>query len=287
MQRVSQSIFLNSCRESRSRLFGSIVTLEPYKKIRMMTTQAGTSIKFLAQDEAIDLDKELFSEYAFSVDQLMELAGLSVATAIARCYPADKHDKPVICCGPGNNGGDGLVAARHLKLFGYSPVVICPKPGRGQLYQNLITQCKKFQITVQEDASDELFRNSANLIVDAIFGFSFKPPNRNPGFAKLLTQIAHFSENIPLISIDIPSGWHVEHGCTSIEDDQAEIETDLKIPALKPDCLVSLTAPKLCARHFRGRYHYLGGRFCPKSIEEKYKLNLPKYPSTDVVVRLS
>lgn len=253
-----------------------------------MTTKTDVNaVKFLAQDEAINLDKELFSEYAFSVDQLMELAGLSVATAITRCYPIDKYDKPVVCCGPGNNGGDGLVAARHLKLFGYSPVVVCPKPGRGLLYQNLITQCKKFQINILEDASDELFCKSGDLIIDAIFGFSFKPPNRNPDFAKLLRQIAKFSTNTPLVSIDIPSGWHVEHGYTTIEDNQAEIETELRIPALKPECLISLTAPKLCARYFEGRHHFLGGRFCPRSIEEKYKLNLPKYPSTDIVVRLS
>lgn len=48
----------------------------------------------------------------------MELAGLSVATAISKEYPLNKgFDKVLICCGPGNNGGDGLVAARHLKLF--------------------------------------------------------------------------------------------------------------------------------------------------------------------------
>ena len=73
-----------------------------------------------SQNEAIKIDEELFSEYGFSVDQLMELAGLSVATAIAKSYRTvngDNRPTVLICCGPGNNGGDGLVAARHLKLF--------------------------------------------------------------------------------------------------------------------------------------------------------------------------
>ena len=46
------------------------------------------------------------------------ISGLSVATAVAKRYALeDNKNKVLICCGPGNNGGDGLVAARHLKLF--------------------------------------------------------------------------------------------------------------------------------------------------------------------------
>jgi NAD(P)H-hydrate epimerase len=47
-------------------------------------------MKFLTQDEAINVDQELFNDYRFSVDQLMELAGLSCAHAIASSYPAEK-----------------------------------------------------------------------------------------------------------------------------------------------------------------------------------------------------
>lgn len=45
-------------------------------------------LRYLTQKEAIALDEDLFNEYKYSVDQLMELAGLSVATAVARVYPA-------------------------------------------------------------------------------------------------------------------------------------------------------------------------------------------------------
>jgi len=59
----------------------------------------------------------------FSVDQLMELAGLSVACALAAEYPPATHRRVAVLAGPGNNGGDGLVAARHLWQFGYEPTV--------------------------------------------------------------------------------------------------------------------------------------------------------------------
>ena len=91
--------------------------------VRTMTT-IETKLRLLNQKEAIDIDQELFNEYGFSVDQLMELAGLSCAHAISDAYNdttekkySDKNIKSLIICGPGNNGGDGLVCARHLSLI--------------------------------------------------------------------------------------------------------------------------------------------------------------------------
>ena len=67
----------------------------------------------------------------FSVDQLMELAGLSVASAVRAEYPPASCARVLVIAGPGNNGGDGLVAARHLHHFGYA-VAVRPTPLSGQ-----------------------------------------------------------------------------------------------------------------------------------------------------------
>jgi hypothetical protein len=49
---------------------------------------------------------------------------------------------------------------------------------------------------------------------------------------------------------------------------------------------VSLTAPKLCAKKFTGPHHFLGGRFVPPPILNKYGLQLPPYPGTSMCVRI-
>ena len=54
---------------------------------------------------------------------------------------------------------------------------------------------------------------------------------------------------------------------------------------MRPEVLVSLTAPKKCAAHFSGR-HYVGGRFVPPRIKEKYALELPPYPGASQILEL-
>src|SRR5689334_7494455 len=72
---------------------------------------------------------------AFSIDQLMELAGLSVSQALFKLQPPSKGRRILVACGPGNNGGDGLVAARHLFHYGYQPTIYYPKQSKNELYQ--------------------------------------------------------------------------------------------------------------------------------------------------------
>ncbi|RKU40124.1 hypothetical protein DL546_000201 [Coniochaeta pulveracea] len=97
------------------------------------------ALKTLGAKAAAALDKELMSTGAFSLDQLMELAGLSVSQVVYRVHPPSKGKRILVACGPGNNGGDGLVAARHLRHYGYQPTVYYPKRSGNELYQVSIT----------------------------------------------------------------------------------------------------------------------------------------------------
>ena len=171
--------------------------------------------------------------------------------------------------GGGNNGGDGLVCARHLKLFGYDPLIVYPKRTDKDLYKNLVNQCERMGIQVMDCIPSE---GQFQLIIDAIFGFGFSGEIREP-FGKILKAIKGLEQTIPIISIDIPSGWDVEKGPINGE-------------SIQPECVISLTAPKNCMKHFQGKYHFLGGRFVPKALQEKYQIVLPDYPSSEQIVQI-
>jgi len=237
-----------------------------YGSFSQLMSRSMSNVTYLGQEQAQNIDIELFDDYKFSIDQLMELAGLAVAKAVEKSYPS--RGEVLVVCGPGNNGGDGLVAARHLALFNYKPTVVYPKQPSKHPFPSLLHQVKAMGVIVSSTLPSDL--SPYTCIVDAVFGFSFKGANniRAP-FDTIIPALVNTS--VPIASVDVPSGWEVEQGSSDSS-------------LIQPDILISLTAPKLCARHFRGRHHWLGGRFVPPSLALKYSLSLPEYPGSDQIV---
>ncbi|RFU32434.1 hypothetical protein B7463_g3932, partial [Scytalidium lignicola] len=229
-------------------------------------------MKTLSAKNSAALDKELMSTGGFSIDQLMELAGLSVSQAVV--------------CGPGNNGkpdnyhsdhstetklgGDGLVAARHLWQYGYKPTIYYPKQSKNELYQRLCTQLKSLDVPFTEDFSAAL--KETDHIVDAIFGFSFSGEVREP-FGTVIQALEETS--VPVTSVDAPSSWNIEEGPPKSG------------PGAKfnPATLISLTAPKPLVKWFKGR-HFIGGRFITPEIAKKFDIEFPPYQGIDQIVEV-
>ena len=117
----------------------------------------------------------------------------------------------------------------------------------------------------------EELASNYDLVVDAIFGFSFHGNPRAP-FDAIINLLNGCDK--PIVSVDIPSGWDVNEG-------------DIRECAIHhPDMLVSLTAPKLGSKDFKGRFHYLGGRFLPPRYAKEKQIQLPSYPGCEQCVRL-
>jgi NAD(P)H-hydrate epimerase len=219
------------------------------------------------------IDDKLTTSSGFSFDQLMELAGFSVANAVTDFIQTkdcdlssslDRKKKILIICGPGNNGGDGLVAARHLFHFGFEPTIFYPKIGKAPIFLKLVTQCKDLEIQFLETFPDAL--EEYDLILDSLFGYSFQGPAKAPS-DQIIAKLA--ISPIPVLSVDIPSGWHVEQG-------------DVYETHFIPTAIISLTAPKRCVESYSGM-HYLGGRFVPPSLLNELDITLPPYRGTDQV----
>ncbi|XP_020100651.1 pyridoxine/pyridoxamine 5'-phosphate oxidase 1, chloroplastic [Ananas comosus] len=264
----------------RASLLGAPPHLRSRRSFSSAAAMADEPVSYISQKDAAEIDEALMGPLGFSVDQLMELAGLSVAAAIAEVYKLSEYSRVLAICGPGNNGGDGLVAARHLYHFGYKPFISYPKRTSKPLYSGLVTQLESLSIPFLsvEDLPQNL-SDDFDIIVDAMFGFSFHGTPRPP-FDDLIQRLVALKafdnapkKSPPIVSVDIPSGWHVEEG-------------DINGEGIKPEMLVSLTAPKLCAKKFAGPHHFLGGRFVPPAIIDKYGLRLPPYPGTSMCVRI-
>lgn len=76
--------------------------------------------------------------------------------------------------------------------------------------------------------------------------------------------------------MDIPSSWDVERGPPSSGPGKN----------FHPETLISLTAPKPCTQYFEGR-QFLGGRFVPPAISEKYGLEVDVYEGIDQIVEFT
>ena len=255
----------------------------------MTTTTMNDHTGYLDAASAAALDEELMSTPGFTLEQLMELAGLAVAQAAYQVLQeqqtqtskqsSKQSSKPkiLIICGPGNNGGDGLVAARHLTLFGYDCTIVYPKDTTDKQphYANLLQQCRDMQIPILTDVPEDT--THYDMWMDAIFGFSFQGGAPRPPFDTILAQLRAAQEEehdaTILLAVDVPSGWHVDEG-------------DIHETGYLPDVLVSLTAPKLCAQNYPRR-HFVGGRFLPPAVADKYRIRMPAYPGTDQVMEIS
>ena len=112
---------------------------------------------------------------------LMENAGAAAATEAARLLP--RHGRVAVCCGPGNNGGDGFVAARVLAAQEFS-VELGLLGVRDGLRGDAALAAKSW--TGKILAVEELDLDSADLVIDALFGAGLARDLNGPAKALVL-----------------------------------------------------------------------------------------------------
>jgi ADP-dependent NAD(P)H-hydrate dehydratase / NAD(P)H-hydrate epimerase len=128
---------------------------------------------------------------------LMERAGAAVARAIQQRWTP----RPVlVLCGPGNNGGDGFVAARYLAQAGW-PVRVAALLATEDLHGDAAHHAKRWAGPLEALAPAAL--EGAELVVDALFGAGLGRALNGPA-AQTLAEAAR--RQLPLVAVDVPSG---------------------------------------------------------------------------------
>lgn len=135
---------------------------------------------------------------------LMEKAGAAVADAVSAAHLSGK--RVVVLAGPGNNGGDGFVAARHLAERGFATRVLL----MGQLSQTKGDAAEAARLWcggVEPATPDRL--EGADIIIDALFGAGLDRPVTN-GAAALIAAVNVSGAHV--VAVDLPSGINGDSG---------------------------------------------------------------------------
>jgi hydroxyethylthiazole kinase-like uncharacterized protein yjeF len=191
-------------------------------------------MRILTADEMRLADRVTTERFGVASLELMERAGSSVGRFILRELPQCR--RIVLLCGKGNNGGDGLVAARHLTQAGCAVSVLLlgdPAEVQGDAKAMLERLPTEIIAIKQEDDFDHhrALLDAAELLVDAVLGTGFRPPMR--GLAVAGRKVLERYSRTPVVSVDLPSGWDADSRKFTAPD------------TYRADAVVTFTAPKL------------------------------------------
>jgi len=225
----------------------------------IVTTQQMRDLEFKSENEGV------------SQDTLMENAGLAVAKTIRGQFDSIVDMKILVLVGPGNNGGDGLVMAKHLHLWGADISIYLCK--RNKIPDEKLEIIKHHWIDVtslNEDKELKQFKqlvNSANLVVDCVLGTGLGPSITGDlkDIFNYLGKIKTTKHHPKLIALDIPTGVNANTGAI----DPVCVKTDITITL----------------------GYYKLGLFCPPATEKVGQIilvdiGIPPYLSKTIKLKL-
>lgn len=198
-------------------------------------------------DEVREIERDAI-ESGTSAKELMDRAGRECAAIIAEKRAQSKGtDLIAVLCGPGNNGGDGFIAARSLAERGFKVVTIAASSKRysdGCLSaaRELLSAGAKIHVfpkledtqNYSWDALDEggviAALGKCTVIVDAIFGIGVTLPAK--GFAARLIRLANAERErgVKIFAIDMPSGVSANSGAVTVPAIQADYTLTIQFP---------------------------------------------------------
>lgn len=172
----------------------------------------------LTREQVRELDRRASERFGVPSIVLMENAGRGCAELLMRLNP--DRQPTVILCGPGNNGGDGFVIARHLDNHGWPVAVACICPlgnFRGDAATNFHATCEAMPdrvvgpLDIQPDLPPRLpqILAEAGWIVDSLFGTGLSR-SLGPPYDTVIEMVN--AARKPVLAVDLPSGLDCDTG---------------------------------------------------------------------------
>lgn len=207
-------------------------------------------MRLLSAEEMRALDEATIRAGHASGETLMERAGAGVAAAIERRYGPVLALRLLVLCGPGNNGGDGFVAARHLRARG-ADVRVGLAAGRARVRGDAATHLERLEregVAVETlESEDALMRFVAatavwDFALDALLGTGSRgePEGVLAAAVQALRELDEHGTRV--VAVDLPTGTDPDTGAIARR-------------AVRADLTVTFGWPK------RGHYLYPGRAF--------------------------
>ena len=165
-------------------------------------------LSYLTAEEIGEADRSAIDSFGIDVLSLMENAGSAVASLARILLDGSLVGKRVcVLVGKGNNGGDGLVAARHMHDWGAEVTVMLSERGAmGQVPSRQLKAVEKSGVPVIGDLESLV---GYELLIDSLLGYNSKGNPRGP-VGSIISKAN--SANTRILAVDIPSGLDATSG---------------------------------------------------------------------------
>lgn len=230
-------------------------------------------IPFISTQQMIEVDRLMMEDYGIQLIQMMENAGRNLAELSRRMLGGDVGTKRItVLCGAGNNGGGGMVAARHLHIWGAE--VLLKVFGVTDQLKNIPAHqlhiLQRMGITDRETID----LGASDLILDAMIGYGLNGDPRGT----IADWIKRANESgRPVLALDTPSGLNTTTGIPGNPCIRASATMTLALPK------TGLIAPEAFA--YVGRL-YLADISVPPQLYTKLGIEIPTLFNQDTVIEI-
>jgi NAD(P)H-hydrate epimerase len=248
----------------------------------------GTDIPALTTEQMADVDRIVIETYGIRLIQMMENAGKNLAELARRWLGGQVMEKKIlVLCGAGNNGGGGMVAARHLANWGADvQVELAASPEKLKdvpVHQwQVLRAMGVARISSSEAENNSLEGNGPSqnldqpdLILDALIGYGLtgNPRGRIAEWIDWMNR-----SGSPILALDAPSGLDTTSGVPGDPCVRASATLTLALPK------TGLLAPE--ARPYVGEL-FLADISVPPDLYRRIGLEVPPLFLSDTILRLN